>query len=330
MAIPRILVVSALSLCSAFAQVPDAPAPAGAPAPAAGGGAAKPAAKPGGSPFGQEIPVLDPGSEVMTFNGKNWNVTNNRIFQARFEKFLNAPEATNAEEAAYRQYIDRILLLLQPGNATVQNIDAAFRLLPYAGRFDIDARLCNSLADSVYSVWQAQRNVSRLANANDALEDAARKIEWNIGVVNADKAMSKPSQPSGKTAGTNNIKPGTGSSNINPANQTDAQTASYTRRLTENLAAIKANQVKKELSEIQAKVEFQAMMVQFFLQRRFQHVLMATRFYRALFTDGDTKLNLGKDATDLFAKSTGMPPTVSIIDAMANEMMRDVREGVKA
>jgi hypothetical protein len=330
----QILALSILTLGTALAQVPDSPAPGGAPAPAAApaasGGAAKPAAKPSGSPFGQEVPVLDPGTEVMTFNGKNWNVTNNRIFQARFEKFLNAPEATNGEETAYRQIIDRILNLLAPGNATVQNIDAAFRLLPYGGRYDIDARLCNSLADAVYSVWQAQRNVTRLANANDALEEASRKLEWNISLVNADKAMSKPSQPSGKTAGTNNIKPGTGSSNINPANQADAQTASYARRLLLNQTTIKTNQVKKELSELQAKVEFQAMMVQFFLQRRFQHVLMSTRFYRALFTDGDTKLNLGKDATDLFAKSTGMPPTVSVIDSMANEMIRDVREGVKA
>ncbi len=324
----RLLAVSALGLCTASAQVPDAPAPGGAPAPApAAGGGAKPAAKPSSSPFGQEIPVLDPGSEVMTFNGKNWNVTNNRIFQARFEKFLNAPEATNIEEAKYRQYIDRILLLLQPGNATFQNLDAAFRLLPYAGQYDIDARLCNSLADSVYSVWQAQRNVARLATANDSLEEASRKIEWNIGMVNADKPLGRPAQQTGKNGG-NNQK--AGGSSIIPASQSDAQTGSYARRLAENLAAIKANQVKKELAEIQAKVEFQAMMVQFFLQRRFQHVLMATRFYRALFTDGDTKLNLGKDATDLFAKSTGMPPTVSIIDSMANEMMRDVREGVKA
>ena len=325
----RILAVSILSFCTALAQVPDAPAPGGAAQPAAapaGGGAPAGKAKPGGSPFGQEIPVLDPGTEVMTFNGKNWNVTNNRIFQARFEKFLNAPEATNGEEAAYRQIINRILGLLAPGQATVQNIDAAFRLLPYAGQYDIDARLCNSLADAVYSVWQAQRNVSRLANANDALEEASRKIEWNISVINADKAMNKAPQPTGKNAGAQQ-KAG---SAVNPANQTDVQTASYTRQLLEKQAAIKVNHVKKELSELQAKVEFQAMMVQFFLQRRFQHVLMSTRFYRALFTDGDTKLNLGKDATDLFAKSTGMPPTVSIIDATANEMIRDVREGVKA
>ena len=44
-----------------------------------------------------------------------------------------------------------------------------------------------------------------------------------------------------------------------------------------------------ELSEIQVKVEFQALIVQFFMQRRFQHVLMATRFYRAVFTDGDSE-----------------------------------------
>lgn len=328
----RILAVSAFGLCPAFAQVPDAPAPGGAPAPApapAAGGAAKP--KAGGSPFGQEIPVLDPGTENVAFNGSHFNVMNNRIFQARFEKFLNAPEATTGEEAAYRQIVDRILTLLQPGNATSQNIDAAFRLLPYAGRYDIDAQHCDTLAASVYSVWQAQRNVSRLATANDALEEAARKIEWNIGVINSEKTLSQGAQPTGKNAGAGGKqKTNNGASNINPANQTDVQTSSYSRRLAENLAAIKANQVKKELSEIQAKVEFQAMMLQFFLQRRFQHVLMATRFYRALFTDGDTKLNLGKDATDLFAKSSGMPPTVSVIDSMANEVMRDVREGVKA
>ena len=332
---PRIFATLLLSIGSVLAQVPDGPASGGTPAPAstpigqtappASGGGGKPAPA---SPFGQEIPVVDPGTEVMTFNGKNWNVTNNRIFQARFEKYLNAPEASSKDDVEYRQIVDRVLVLLAPGQATVQNVDAAFRLLPYAGRYDIDARLCNSLADAVYSVWQAQRNQARMATANESLEEASRKLEWNIGIVNSEKGVSKPPQPSG---GRGNPQRGGGTNAaVNPANPTDVQTAGYSRRLAESLAAIKANQVKRELSELQAKVEFQAMMVQFLLQRRFQHVLMATRFYRALFTDGDTKLNLGKDATDLFQKSTGMPPTVSIIDSMANEMIRDVREGVKA
>src|SRR5581483_6522290 len=84
-----------------FAQVPDAaPAPAAgggaAPAPAAapaqGGGAAAGGGQKNGSFLGKDVPSFDPGSEILTWDGKNWNVNNNRVFQARFEKYLNAPE----------------------------------------------------------------------------------------------------------------------------------------------------------------------------------------------------------------------------------------------
>src|SRR5580658_3982035 len=77
----------------AFAQVPDAPAggaPAGGAAPAP---AAAPAAQPApgaagggqknGSFLGNDVPSYDPGTEIMTWDGKNWNVNNNRIFEAR-------------------------------------------------------------------------------------------------------------------------------------------------------------------------------------------------------------------------------------------------------
>jgi len=339
------LFVCLVAVSSALAQVPDTPVapapPPAAPAPGNGNGpVGQPPQNGNGnagktSPFGQEVPTFDPGTEVLTFNGKNWNVTNNRIFQARFEKFLNAPEATSSDEQQYRAIVDRMLDLLKPGNATQQNVDAAFRLLPYASRFDFDARLCDSLGDAVYSVWQAQRNQTRLARANEALEEAAKKLEWNLQSSTEGRRLQ--TTPNNARSGGNNTgrqgggqQPPQGGGQVNPANSTDYQTSAYTRQLAERLAAIKANQVKKELSELQAKVEFQAMMVQFLMQRRFQHVLLSTRFYRALFTDGDTKLNLGKDATDLFQRSTGMPPTVSLVDSMANEMIRDIAEGVKA
>ena len=96
----------------------------------------------------------------------------------------------------------------------------------------------------------------------------------------------------------------------------------YLTRVAETTARIKANEVKRELSEIQAKVEYQALIVQFFLQRRFQHVLMATRFYRAVFSDGDSKLNIGNDTKELFVRTAGMAPTVSTLDSMANEAIR--------
>ncbi len=273
--------------------------------------------------------MFDPGTEVLSFNGKNWNVSNNRIFQARFEKYLNAPESTSQEDQQYRLIVDRVLTLLAPGNATPVNVDAAFKLLPYAGAFDFDGRLSHSLADAVYSVWQSQRNQTRLAAANSALEEARKTHEWNLRVVTDDKKVEAAPKPAAGRGGAQG-QPANRGTIATVATKQDFDTQPYLKRLAEAEVAIKANQVKRELSELQVKVEFQAMMVQFFLQRRFQHVLMCTRFYRALFTDGDTKLNLGKDASDLFQKSTGMPPTVSIIDSMANEMMRDIREGVKA
>ncbi len=316
----------------AHAQVPDAPAAAPA-APSSPVGQSAPigqsapasSPKPAQSPFGQEVPVLDPGSEVMTFNGKNWNVANNRVFQARFEKYLNAPEATSKEDTEYRAYIDRVLFLLQPGQATQQNVDAAFKLLPYASRYDIDARLCSSLADAVYSVWQAQRNQSRLMMANETLDTERKRNEWNLQMAAKDRELEKQPKSAGKAA-----KGAPAPNNSAGVTDSDIRMTSITKRIVEGEAVTKANQIKRELSELQAKVEFQGLMVQYFLQRRFQHVLMATRFYRALFTDGDTKLNLGKDAMDLFQKSTGTPPTVSILDSMANEAIRDVREGSRS
>lgn len=321
-----------LGLCvglSALAQVPDAPAPAPANnAPAQSGVRPGPSGsgQQKGGFLGKDVPSFDPGSEILTWDGKSWNINNNRVFQARFEKYLNAPEETTATDRQYQQVIAQILNLLAPGNATRQNIDAAFRLLPRGSSFDIDARLCDSLADAVYSAWKAQRAQDHLAAANGALDTERNQQYWNAEHASAGDmargAATAPQQGGGQQ--------GRQQQTPNQSFEDNMKQAKHTKRIAEIEAQIKANQVKRELSAIQAKVEFQALILQLFLQRRFQHVLMATRFYRSVFTDGDTKLNVGKDTKDLFEKSSGMPPTVGTLDSMANEALRDVRESVQA
>ncbi len=59
-------------------------------------------------------------------------------------------------------------------------------------------------------------------------------------------------------------------------------------------------------------------------------MLIGTRFYRAIFASGESKLEVGKDAKDLFEKSSGMPPTVGTLDSLAREAIRDVRESVQS
>jgi hypothetical protein len=74
-----------LATTALVAQVPDAPAPAAAPAPLAAPVAAPlPAASPPSNFLGQQVPMLDPGSDMLSWDGKHWNINNNRLFGARF------------------------------------------------------------------------------------------------------------------------------------------------------------------------------------------------------------------------------------------------------
>jgi hypothetical protein len=282
----------------------------------------KPQAPPGGGPtfLGKDIPLFNPGNEIITWDGKSWNINNNRIFQARFEKYLNAPEETGDEDRAYRGILEAILERLAPERAGTKAVDEAWRLLPKASDYEIDANLCDGLADAVYNVWLAKREYQRLESANEALDRERRQHEWNAQVTS--RSPSTDSPPANKAAQANWA--------AEQKIQRDLRLQPYLTRLAEIKALQTANKAKRELNEVQAKLEFQTLVVQYFFQRRFQHVVIGARFYRSLFGDGDTKLKLGKDGAAFFNKTTGMPPTVGVLDALAREAMRDAREGVKA
>jgi len=272
--------------------------------------------------LGTSVPVFDPSSELLSWDGRNWNINDNRLFQARFEKYLNAPESETAEDKQYRALLRQITEKLAPASISTKHVDEAFSMLPRASAYEIDAHLCEGIADAVYSAWRAMRNSQRLTQANTALEEERKRAEWNTRVAASTSTLDTPPRKGNDAA----VKEWARMQKI----RRDANLLPYTTRLAEVLATIKANQVKKELSELQTKVEFQSLILQLFFQRRFEHVIIASRFYRAVFSDGNTTLKVGKDSKDLFKKATGSSPTVSTLDALANEAIRDAREGVLA
>lgn len=297
------------------ATAPAASAPASS-APASGGGSSSK-----GGLLGNDMPYFDPGTEVLSWDGKKWNVNDNRIFRARFEKYLNAEEETTADDEAYRKALQEITEKITPGPKI--NLDEAWSLLPKASKYRIDANLCDSLANAVYTVWLSKREVNRLTRANEALEKERETLEWNaqmsVQEVSTNKGPSKAwsSEAAAQWAKENELK-------------RDMRMQPYIKRLAEVEVMSKANILKKDASELQAKIEFQALIVQFFFQRRFQHVVIGSRFYRTLFGDGDTQLKLQGDAKKLLTDSSGLPPTLSVLDSLANEAMRDVQEGIDA
>jgi hypothetical protein len=307
-------------------SVPSKPAPTQGGAAPGSGGQSQSAAPGGGSNFlGKDVPFFDPGSNIASWDGKNWNINNNALFQARFEKYLNAPAATTESDTEYRAILAQIMDKLAPGKVTPQSTDQAFQFLAKASRFEQDAHLCDSIASQVYSAWLARKSNDRLNAASKSLEEERKRLEWNARIT------AEGTKLEGGGGGSSKSKEG----GPNPQQQQqqlsrDMQMQPIVTRLAEVNALIRANQLKREVAELQVKIDFQSLIVQHFLQRRFQHAIIGTRFYRTIFADGDSQLRIGEDAKNLFAKTSGLPPNMGTIDSLANEIIGDVREGIQA
>lgn len=270
--------------------------------------------------LGTVFPMFDPNSEFLTWDGKSWNINNNRVFQARFEKYLNSDPFTKEDDLEYMAILEQILSDLAPTKVTPNSLDEAFKLLPQASSYKVDNNLCDTLANAIYSVWLARRENNRLEKANDSLEQELIRHERNARITSSSTGLkTPPKDPDAARVWVEEQKA-----------HRELELQPYVTRAAEVKATILANQVKREASILQTKVEFQTLLLQLFTQRRYQHVLIGTRFYRNLFQTGDTTLEVGEDTKDLLSRSTGMPPTVATLDTLALQAVEDTRQGIEA
>ena len=122
-------------------------------------------------PFlGTDVPVFNPGTEIFSWDGQNWNINNNRLMRARFEKYLNAPADNSDDDNEYRAIIKTILDELSPHKKGTGHLQRAVALLPRASNYRIDSNLCDSLSQAILGVYYGQKNAVALARSNKALE----------------------------------------------------------------------------------------------------------------------------------------------------------------
>ena len=317
--------VLAVLVSTGTSQSPDAVAPSSA-SPSSSGATALSA------PSGRSAPDtpsgFDPGSEVMTWDGQIWNVQDQRVFRARFEKYLNAEEETGAEAKKYRDQFREMLDLLSPAKMSRENFRKAWAVLPKASDYEPDAQLCSALDDAIFGVLLAQQEVTRIDDQNRSLAQRKNTLEWNSRFT-AESSLLGPAPKNPVAAEQWNRE-----QNL----KRDMKMQPLLTELGEVNASIAGNRVKKEAVRLQAKIEFQVLIAQLFLQRRFEHVILANRFYRALFGDGDNQFRVADSYTgsqsdknrEAFGDLAKLPKTLGQLDALANEAIRDVREGVEA
>lgn len=305
---------------------------------------------------------------------------NNPLFAAQFEKFLNAPAETSEEAKIYRERISRIMELLSPGNATKKNQDEAFNLLSKASDFESDANICNTIHDAVYTAANVRTEIARLIQQNIDLERQRKIAEYN----NLQAARARPLDQSSVGASE------AASFNKNQDIEREARMEPTKRELASVGQTIERNKMQIATAQVSAKFQLQALILQFFVQRRYQHAIITNRFYRAIFDDGDQslqgfeqmadKLGYNKDAGQLKVEGKADPKfaagvggnesqkaggtsfaaegvqlgfenlsvaslmnqvssgintasksfkSLSQLDGVANEIIRDVNEGVK-
>ncbi|MEY3897461.1 MAG: hypothetical protein RLZZ214_2982 [Verrucomicrobiota bacterium] len=303
----------------------DKPAPAATPS-----DSPPPAEKkqPAAGPLGQEIPLLDPSAETITVGGVAIPLGDNRLLKARFEKYLSQPPESDEAAEKYRKTIAQILATISPFREGGPDLYAAFKQLPGASAYPGDANLCGSLAESIYMAMLAKQDVNGLNKLNLSIEEEKkaiiaegdwkarheRDIQMNTSKDPKDKGKAgQPAQAAG--AGTNSLK------------YTDTL-----RRIAEIEVLKKSNIARTEAGTIRTKAQYQVSMVQWFVQRRYEHVLMAARFYNQIWKDGDATLRVDKnsDVSKLFSESVGVSPTVASLDSLSNEAIREAGKYIEA
>lgn len=264
------------------------------------------------------LAALNSQSELKDITGKKMDDAQFKLFRARFEKYLSAPAADDKEEQEYNQLlidINQRLLGKGGGSVTARTIDA-WKMLFKAQDYAIDNQLCRTIADKVINFWQTTKKTEYLLRENERLErDRARKESSMITVQTRDRREFIEVMRDNKAT---------------PPPTRDFELDPLKKRLTETEKKIEENKSYEVSSRISQKMDFQSLIIQFFVQRRYYHAMIANDFYRYLFEAEDSKLE-GLDSlkTQVFG-GVDIKLTTATIDALCKEAINDSNEGVKA
>ncbi len=262
--------------------------------------------------------MLNSQSNLTDLTGKKVDEAQQRLIRSRFEKYLNTPPATSAEDIAYNQLLIDISQRLAGkggGSDNERTIDA-WRMLFDAENYPMDDNLCRTIADKVVNFWQTTRKIEKLLLQNEALEKDRTKKEAGIRIISNMDRRDFIDMMRGKDA--------------TPPPSRDYEMDPIKKRIAETEAKIQENKSYEATSRVNQKLDFQSLIVQFFIQRRYYHAMITNDFYRYLFAAEDGKIE-GVDALkgEVFG-GIDIKLTTASIDALCKEAINDTERSVEA
>jgi hypothetical protein len=305
---------------------------------------------------------IDPEKGTMNWKGHSYDVGQFRVFRGRFERYLSLPATHDQEDyaATLAEIFNR--LSTRTGNGSQENVVAAWKLLYRAAEFEADGGNSLGVANQIFNAWRIrdekeailvtqselqrirQQQSGRVVYSADVMAaETGKKIEsvatsallGNLATVGGDTGTTTTDTTGTKTT------TGAGSKKSVDSNTSRQSIGSSTtvggahltmqaRELAETEVKIKSLESAGMLSVTQAKLQFQSQIMSLFMQRRFQHALIAASFYRYIFKGSHQNLEVGKKELSSFLPSTDLAMTVETIEFLSREAINDVNSGMSA
>ena len=277
--------------------------------------------------------VFNPDSDSMDFEngsfewkGRSFNLTNQRAFRARFERFLLASPAE--EEARYAALMDQIVQRLSVANDNSDDtIIETWSMLFRASDYAADGGNSTIIANQVFNAWRVRKESRGSTLSQRELEDL-RKYQQDV-VANRDRMLRQLKERRQRESAQSNGQQGQDASTDSVGNLT-SEAAFRALDLVETEAKIVALEAQAALTGVQAKIQFQSQIVNFMMQRRFQHALILSGFYQLLFKGSQQQLEVGKGQLMEFFPNSDLSFTVDTLGFVAREAMNDIEKGVVA
>lgn len=282
--------------------------------------------------FGMELPLLDPANDTMTYNGAKFDVQNNKMVRERFEKYLNEIPDKSSESQRYRKRINEILAVTNRYNRS-KSVGSPILVkigmgLLEIGKFRGDGGQATALASAMVSALDVQRaNVARNAQ-NEQLNKDIDKLVRETDAYSSRNTLNAGKGQGGGSVG--DIKAPGGGGGVRVSHT--FKIGYNTQKIAGKEAETVANRATNETNLAFAKSNYQALLMSFLVQRRYDHAVIGARVYRHLFTDGDTQLKMDKesDGYKMVTGISGLPPTVNLIDTLAGNARMDVDRAMTA
>ena len=262
--------------------------------PPAGGGQAQATATlpaiPNGGGNSAGVPAGTPepttGLDGVNWDGKSFKITDIKIIESKFSAYLNEPEISYEEEKEYAKLVNELLERLDifrirsEGKRLLQEV---LPILKAASRHPRDGGCCRQIYNAVGVDSQSKDAALTKADRIKALKKEIETIKWNMSVT---------AKPSGM-----DVKP-------NRNSTADSFEYEEVQREKKTRLAFMQNDLEEKYSELlatqnsivsktdDARLALQRVVVGNFINKRFDHVMIAASFYRLLYSDGAGEVKL--------------------------------------